>query len=90
MKSVIEEFCSGDKFRVDIYLNGAKEKELLQRGIELEETYSQNMSREERGKIYRFFRRARQPASARSCASLCKGNQIGCPYRNRERRNKDR
>lgn len=55
MKSVIEELCCGDKFRVDIYLNGAKEKELLQRGIELEETYSQNMSREERAKFIDFL-----------------------------------
>ena len=55
MKSVIEELCSGDKFRVDIYLNGEKEKELLRRGIEMEEAYTQNMSREERAKFIEYL-----------------------------------
>lgn len=54
MKSVIEELCCGDKFQTDTFLNGKKEKELLRRGIELEDAYSQNMSREERAKFIDF------------------------------------
>ncbi len=55
MKSVIEELCCGDKFRTDTYLNGEKEKELLRRGIELEDAYSQNMCREERAKFIEYL-----------------------------------
>ena len=54
MKSVIEELCCGNKFRTDTFLNGEKEKELLRRGIELEEAYTKNMGSEERAKFIDF------------------------------------